>query len=54
MIGLLYEETGTEDEPAMTPLPGWHLNLLWWGHGTAPAIGGEVVEPEAALREWLT
>jgi hypothetical protein len=45
--------TGTEGEPVMTPLPGWHVNLLWWGDGEPPQIGGEVVTPEAALREWL-
>lgn len=53
MIGVLRETTGTEDEPVMTPLPGWHVNLLWWGDGEPPQIGGEVVTPEAALREWL-
>ena len=53
MIGALWATTGTEDEPVMTPLPGWHLNLLWWGDGAAPVIGGEVVEPAKPLREWL-
>jgi len=55
MIGLLYENTRVDGgvEPLMAPLAGWHLNLLWWGDGIAPAIGGETVEPEAALREWL-
>jgi hypothetical protein len=53
MIGVLRAMTGTEGEPVMTPLPGWHVNLLWWGDGEPPQIGGEVVTPEAALREWL-
>lgn len=53
MIGVLYEETDTQGESLMTPLPGWHVNLLWWGDAPPPAIGGEVVEPGAALREWL-
>ncbi|WP_026782966.1 hypothetical protein [Pleomorphomonas koreensis] len=51
MIGVLHEAADADAQPVA--LPGWHINLLWWGDGTAPAIGGETVEPEAALREWL-
>ena len=55
MIGVFRETAGTdaEGEPIMTQLPGWHVNLLWWGDAPPPQIGGEVVTPEAALRKWL-
>lgn len=57
MIGTLYEQTGEMDAEGNAPtaaLPGYHVNLLWWGVGTsAPVIGGEVVEPHPPLREWL-
>lgn len=55
MIGTLLGQTGVDEagEPIMTALGGYHVNLLWWGDGPAPAIGGEVVTPNPALREWL-
>ena len=55
MIGALHEQTGTDEagEPIMTALDGYHVNLLWWGDGEPPVIGGEVVTPDPALREWL-
>lgn len=55
MIGTLHEQTGTNEagEPITTALDGYHVNLLWWGDGESPAIGGEIVTPDPALREWL-
>lgn len=57
MIGALYEQTGEMDAEGnvpVAPLPGFHVNLLWWGgDGAAPSIGGEVVDPAPPLREWL-
>lgn len=55
MIGTLYEQTGTDEagEPITAPLPGYHVNLLSWGDGPPPEIGGETVTPDPALREWL-
>ena len=55
MIGSLFEQTGTDDagEPIMTTLSGYHVNLLWWGDGQPPVIGGEIVTPDPALRGWL-
>ena len=27
-IGIIYERTGgTDEEPVMTPIPGWHVNV---------------------------
>lgn len=55
MIGSLFEQTGTDDagEPIMTTLTGYHVNLLWWGETQPPVIGGELVNPDSALRAWL-
>lgn len=55
MIGTLHKQSGTDEagEPIMTALDGYHVNLLWWGDGPAPVIGGDVVTPDPALREWL-
>lgn len=55
MIGTLYEQTGVDEagEPITSPLSGYHVNLLWWGDGPAPPIGGDTVTPDPALREWL-
>lgn len=55
MIGTLHEQTGADEagEPIMTALDGYHVNLLWWGDGEPPAVGGEIVAPDPALREWL-
>jgi hypothetical protein len=55
MIGMLREQTGVDEngEPITTALAGYHVNLLWWGDSSAPAIGGEVMTPDPALREWL-
>lgn len=55
MIGTLYEQTGVDElgEPITAPLPGYHVNLLWWGEAQPPAIGGELVNPDPALRAWL-
>ncbi len=55
MIGTLYEQTGIDEagEPITAALSGYHVNLLWWGEGQPPAIGGETVTPDPALRDWL-
>ena len=55
MIGSLFEQTGTDEagEPIMTALTGYHVNLLWWSDAAPPEIGGEIVTPDPALREWL-
>jgi hypothetical protein len=51
MIGVLHEAADADAQPVA--LPGWHINLLWWGADAPPDIDGEVMEPKQPLREWL-
>lgn len=40
---------GEEDAPADAipePLPGWHVNLLWWGADDAPDFGDADLAPD--------
>lgn len=55
MIGTLRQQIGVDEagEPVTAALDGYHVNLLWWSDGPPPAIGGEVVTPARALRDWL-
>ena len=51
--GHLYEITPTEDpeNPTVTPLDGWHLNLRTWGGREIPAQAN-LVTPVNPKRVW--
>ena len=52
-VGILYEpipEDAAEDYRP-EPLPGWHINLLWWGEDdAAPDFGAAVITPATPSR----
>lgn len=55
-IGLMYEEIGTETEPELQELPGWHVNIWFVGISetvTPPVYPGIVeVQPDTPSRIW--
>ncbi len=39
------------EDAAPEPLPGWHINLLWWGDDApAPDFGPDVIDPATPSR----
>lgn len=53
IIGAWYERTGgTDEEPVMTQLPGWHFNLLLAEPPTEWPEGVTVHTPSTPWRVW--
>jgi hypothetical protein len=51
-IGIIYKRTGgTDDEPVMTAIPGWHVNVRVVDED-AEALQPFVVTPAAPIRVW--
>lgn len=52
-VGIIHApmpEDAGEDSPR-TALPGWHINLLWWGlDETAPDFGADEILPQTPSR----
>ena len=52
VIGIIYERTGgTDDEPVMTALSGWHVNVRSVGEDTT-ALQAFQVYPTLPQRVW--
>ena len=53
IIGHWYERTGgTDEEPVMEPLPGWHFNLLLAERPEAWPVGVTEAQPVTPWRVW--
>ena len=52
-IGVIYKRTGgTDEEPVMGAIPGWHVNVrLMPGEGCAP-LESYKITPSSPLRVW--
>lgn len=49
-IGVIYERTGgTDDEPVMTAIPGWHVNVRG---PMLPELQAYAVEVGSPFRTW--
>jgi len=51
-IGIIYKRTGgTDDEPVMTAIPGWHVNVRV-AEEDATALQPFAVTPATPMRVW--
>ena len=49
-IGIIYERTGgTDEEPVMTAIPGWHVNVRG---SMLPELQAYAVEVNSPVRVW--
>ena len=52
-IGVIYKRTGgTDEEPVMEPLPGWHVNIRLMPGEDAAALQPFEVNPKTPMRVW--
>lgn len=52
-IGVIYKRTGgTDEEPMMEPLPGWHVNIRLMPGEDAAALELFEVYPNTPMRVW--
>jgi hypothetical protein len=52
-IGIIYERTGgTDEEPVMTALDGWHVNVRSVDGEDTSALDAFVVTPLTPIRVW--
>lgn len=52
-IGVIYKRTGgTDEEPVMEPLPGWHVNVRLIPGEDAAALKPYAVTPTTPMRVW--
>lgn len=53
VIGTIYERTGgTDEEPVMTALDGWHVNVLVLPGEDASVLEAHQVFPATPVRVW--
>jgi len=53
VIGTIYERTGgTDEEPVMTALPGWHVNVFVLPDEDASVLEAHQVFPATPVRVW--
>ena len=53
VIGTIYERTGgTDEEPVMTALDGWHVNVLVLPGEDASVLEAHQVFPATPVRTW--
>jgi len=51
-IGVIYSNTGTDEEPVMEPIPGWHVNVRLVDDENAAALEPYAVEVSTPVRVW--
>ena len=52
-IGVIYKRTGgTDEEPVMEPLPGWHVNVRLMPGEDAAMLEPFAVYPKTPMRVW--
>ena len=52
-IGVIYKRTGgTDEEPVMEPLPGWHVNVRVVENEDAVALKPFEVQVKTPIRVW--
>jgi len=51
-IGVIYSNTGTDEEPVMEPIPGWHVNVRLVDEEDAEALEDFQVFPQTPSRVW--
>jgi hypothetical protein len=52
-IGIIYKRTGgTDDEPVMTAIPGWHINVRVVDGEDDKALQPFAVTPATPMRVW--
>jgi len=51
-IGVIYSNTGTDEEPVMEPIPGWHVNVRLVDDEDADALEPYAVEVSTPVRVW--
>jgi hypothetical protein len=52
-IGVIYKRTGgTDDEPVMTAIPGWHVNVRLLAGEDDKALQSFAVTPATPTRVW--
>lgn len=52
-IGVIYKPTGgTDEEPVMSPIPGWHVNVRLISGEDASALEPYAVTPTTPMRVW--
>ena len=52
-IGVIYKRTGgTDEEPVMAPIPGWHVNVRVVDGEDAAMLSKYAVTPATPVRVW--
>jgi hypothetical protein len=51
-VGVIYKNTGTEEEPVMTALPGWHVNVRLVDEEDGTVLEPYAVEVATPMRVW--
>ena len=52
-IGVIYKRTGgTDEEPVMAAIPGWHVNVRLMPHEDGSALSSFEVFPATPMRIW--
>lgn len=52
IIGVMYQNTGTDEAPVMKALPGWHVNVRLVDEEDAEALEDFQVFPQTPSRVW--